>query len=345
LYADYVGACKVTGLSGVKVGVPRQLFPGAQPAVLAAFETAVTTMKGLGAGVKDVIISAYDEYVARAGSNENLVLQLDFKLNLQQYLSQLTKNPNKITTLQSLDTYTMADPREMYPNRNTNTWKAALALNYSISDLKGYKLVQDQEYLARQAIDVTLELNNVDVLVLPSDWAFRIAAIDGHPIITVPLGYYPAGTPTVLTSRGLVARGVNFPFGISFISRKFSEEKLLAYAYAFEQASMAQSQVKPYLLPKTQIAPSTTASPTPMPTMSPSISGAIKTVVTIEQVTYGYMQIYICSHKSLVINARTYDFSLHYLFSYGPSYFSVEYLSHMNNKISFHTENRWHYIC
>jgi hypothetical protein len=93
----------------------------------------------------------------------------------------------------------------------------------------------------------------VDVLVLPSDWAFRIAAIDGHPIITVPLGFYPAGTPTSKTLRGLVSRGVNFPFGISFISRKFSEEKLLAYAYAFEQASMAISLVKPHMLPTTQV--------------------------------------------------------------------------------------------
>jgi amidase len=253
LYADYVGACKVTGLSGVKVGVPRQLFTNATSAVLSAFETAVTTMTGLGASVKNVALSAYDEYTARAGVNEDLVLQLDFKLNLQQYLSQLTKNPNNITTLQSLDTYTMANPKEMWPNRNTAIWKAALALNYSIFDMKGYNLVQDQKYLARQAIDVTLQLNDVDVLVLPSDWAFTIAAIDGHPIITVPLGFYPAGTNTSTTNRGLVFRGVNYPFGISFISRKFSEEKLLAYAYAFEQASMAISLVKPYRLPTTQV--------------------------------------------------------------------------------------------
>jgi amidase len=244
----------VTGLSGVKVGVPRQLFPGAQPAVLAAFEKALITMKGVGASVKNVILSAFDEYSSRARPNEVAILGLDFKLNLQQYLSQLTKNPNNITSLQSLKNYTMADPREMFKTRDTNRWDLALSYNYSISDLKGYKMVQDQEYLARQVIDVTLELNNVDVLVLPSDFATRMAAIDGHPIITVPLGYYPAGTPTEMNTRGnLVARGVNFPFGIAFISRKFSEEQLFAYAYAFEQASMARSTVKPFLLPKTQV--------------------------------------------------------------------------------------------
>jgi amidase len=300
LYADYVGACKETGLSGVKVGVPRQLFSvknnTAQPAVLAAFEAALITMKGLGANVKDVSLSAFDQYQARARINENLVLQLDFKLNLQQYLSQLTNNPNNITSLQSLDKYTMADPREMYKSRDTGIWKAALALNYSISDMKGYNIAQDQKYLASQVVDLTLQLNKVDVLVIPSDFASKIAAIDGHPIITVPLGYYPVGTPTLMNARGnLVARGVNFPFGIAFVSRKFSEEKLFAYAYAFEQASMAQAKVKPYILPKTQIVSSPSMTPTAMPTMNPSNKNAKTTIVAIKQVIYENTNMYICA--------------------------------------------------
>jgi amidase len=254
LYTDYVGACKVTGLSGVKVGVPRQLFPNAHPSVLAAFEKALITMKGVGASVKNVTLSAYDEYAARARPNEGAILGLDFVLNLREYFSQLTENPNNITSLQSLKNYTMADPREMFKTRDVNIWNDALSYNYSISDLKGFKMVQDQAYLARQVIDVTLEMNDVDVLILPSDFATRMAAIDGHPIITVPLGFYPAGTPTIKNRRGnLVARGVNFPFGIAFVSRKFSEEQLFAYAYAFEQASMARSAVKPFMLPKTQV--------------------------------------------------------------------------------------------
>jgi amidase len=254
LYADYVGACQVTGLSGVKVGVPRQLFPNAHPAVLAAFEKALITMKGVGASVKDVTLSAFDEYSARARPNEVAILGLDFVLNLQQYFSQLTKNPNNIKTLQELRNYTIAEPKEQFKTRDTLRWDLALSYDYSITDLKGFKMVQDQAYLAKQVIDVTLQLNDVDVLILPSDFATRMAAIDGHPIITVPLGYYPAGTPTEKNNRGnLVARGVNFPFGIAFVSKKFSEEQLFAYAYAFEQASMARNAVKPFMLPKTQV--------------------------------------------------------------------------------------------
>jgi amidase len=157
-------------------------------------------MTGLGASVKDVLVESFEEFTLRSSSNERAILGLDFKLNLQQYLSLLTKNPNNVNTLQDLETYTRADPKEMYKTRDTNTWKASLALNYSITDAKGYNMVQDQKYLANQVIDVTLHKNNIDVLVLPSSGIFasHAAAIDGHPIITVPLGYYPQGTLFVL---------------------------------------------------------------------------------------------------------------------------------------------------
>jgi amidase len=57
-----------------------------------------------------------------------------------------------------------------------------------------------------------------------------------------------------MNSRGtLVTLGPNFPFGISFIGRKFSEPTLIQAAYGFEQATKVRDMVKPYVLPNFQL--------------------------------------------------------------------------------------------
>jgi amidase len=57
-----------------------------------------------------------------------------------------------------------------------------------------------------------------------------------------------------MNSRGtLVTLGPNFPFGISFIGRKFSEPTLIQAAYGFEQATKVRDTVKPYVLPNFQL--------------------------------------------------------------------------------------------
>jgi amidase len=72
--------------------------------------------------------------------------------------------------------------------------------------------------------------------------------------IQVPLGYYPAKTNVTMNTRGtLVTLGPNFPFGISFLGRKFSEPTLIQAAYGFEQATMVRDQVEPYILPNFQL--------------------------------------------------------------------------------------------
>jgi hypothetical protein len=82
-----------------------------------------------------------------------------------------------------------------------------------------------------------------------------------------------------------VSQGPNFPFGVAFISYKYSEEQLLAYAYAFEQATMARNTVKPYILPKTQIVP---VVPTPTPTASPTNLYPDLSEITVDDIVIGY---------------------------------------------------------
>lgn len=83
-------------------------------------------------------------------------------------------------------------------------------------------------------------------MVLPTSQSAGVAAIAGYPVVTVPLGFYPSTTEVFLNSRGtLVNLGPNLPFGLAFIGRRFSEEKLIAYAYAFEQKTKARAKIDP----------------------------------------------------------------------------------------------------
>jgi amidase len=62
------------------------------------------------------------------------------------------------------------------------------------------------------AILGALENYDLDALIIPSSMAPGYAAIAGYPIVTVPLGYYPATTNVTYNSRDtLVSLGPNFP--------------------------------------------------------------------------------------------------------------------------------------
>lgn len=72
----------------------------------------------------------------------------------------------------------------------------------------------------------------------------------GNSVVTVPLGFYPANTALHKNVKGdMINVAPGIPFGIAFIGRWWSEETLIALAYAFEQRTMARGQMKPYIRP------------------------------------------------------------------------------------------------
>jgi amidase len=73
----------------------------------------------------------------------------------------------------------------------------------------------------------TFAENEVDLLVSLANQHSMLYATAGYPAITVPLGLDESGTPN----------------GITFIARPGEDAKLLAYAYAFEQATRYRVEV------------------------------------------------------------------------------------------------------
>lgn len=90
-------------------------------------------------------------------------------------------------------------------------------------------LAVDPAYLASRtaavmggqtAIDTALADNQLDAIVAPGSGNITVTASAGYPNITVPMGYEGQA-----------------PQGLSFAGGPFTEAKLLAYAYAYEQAT------------------------------------------------------------------------------------------------------------
>ena len=81
---------------------------------------------------------------------------------------------------------------------------------------------------------------------MPTFTSFHLPAIAGLPIVTVPLGYYPEGSPVKMNPKGnLVQAAPGIPFGLAFIGRKWSEETLISLAYAFEQRTQVRRRQEP----------------------------------------------------------------------------------------------------
>jgi len=103
---------------------------------------------------------------------------------------------------------------------------------------------KDKMLSREQGIDAVLKAHNLDAIFTPGGSGANLAARAGYPIIVVPFGMVP-NAPTPAFPDGFNARPA--PYGMAFTGGQCAEPKLIALAYAFEQAS--KKRVPPPDLP------------------------------------------------------------------------------------------------
>ncbi|OCK99205.1 amidase signature enzyme [Cenococcum geophilum 1.58] len=254
---DYVAACNLSALSGARLGVPRNVISlfsdNTTGPITDAFEEALGIFEAAGA----MIVDNTNFTAAKEFKNSTLpteILNADFVVNLQSYLELLTDNPNNITSLAVLRNFTQAFPLEDYPIRDTGEWDKALQ-NWNNTDPRFWPAYQQNMFYGGEGgLLGAIERNNLDAVILPTKFGHDYAAVIGSPVVTVPLGSYPAGTPIVKNSWGLVQSAPNLPFGISFLGPKFTETTLIGLAYAFEQKTKIRDKIQPYIIPSIELA-------------------------------------------------------------------------------------------
>ena len=255
---DYAKACKITGLKGARLGVPRNgmeyyLDESASP-ILIAFEEALQVMSSAGASVLKKANFANFDPPAFHG-NSSIVLDTDFVAGLSDYLSQLLENPNNIHNLQDIAQYTKSDPREEYPNRDTYVWDRQTTRNMTNASPESWQAYQVNLHMAGElGVTGALDRYDLDALVMPTFTSFHLPAIAGLPVVTVPLGFFPAGTAVSMNLKGtMINKGPGIPFGVAFVGRRWSEETLISLAYAFEQRTMARKRMRPLISPSFEL--------------------------------------------------------------------------------------------
>jgi len=273
---DYVGACRFDGLKGVRLGYPSNVialyanttryFP-----ILNAYQSMIKVMQAAGAIIVDTPFTGLNEY--RLSGNSSIVLGADFKTDVRNYFDELKTNPNKIKTEEDLRDWTESHPQEQWTptSRDVTVWNNSLALGFGNKSPKFWAAYQANLYLGGEATLLgAIRRNNVTAIIMPTAFSAGFAAIVGAPVITVPMGKYPANT-TVTTSRFNVTTAgpsmssikhrrqaeantlTDFPFGLSFMGDLFTEEKLIPLAYAYEQRTHIRDTVQPYIQPSIEL--------------------------------------------------------------------------------------------
>ncbi|THU98504.1 amidase signature enzyme [Dendrothele bispora CBS 962.96] len=256
---DYLAALNPNTLQGKRIGVPRTSVPEKNhhgspidPYVSEAFQQALKTLESLGAVIVDPAnLPSAKEILSW---DENLVLKVDFKIELNEYLSALKNVPTGVRTLTDLIKFNNDHKELELPEHYQDHFIRSEGTN-GRDKAYGKALAQNLEAGATRGIDAALKEHNLDALVLPSEETHTPAALAGYPIVTVPLGFYPETTPPISIGPETSYPTPGSPIGLSFYGTAFSEFDLIGYAYAFEQATKTRLSRKAYpeAIPKTQL--------------------------------------------------------------------------------------------
>ncbi len=103
---------------------------------------------------------------------------------------------------------------------------------------------KDHRLSRDQGIDAVLTTHKLDAILTPGSSGANLTSRAGYPIVAVPFGLVP-NAPTPPLPAGFDAKPA--PFGVSFTGTACTEPRLIALAYAFEQAS--RKRVPPPDLP------------------------------------------------------------------------------------------------
>ena len=261
---DYTAALDISSLEGARLGVPRNgIFEDVPNSdiILSTFNASLEILSGAGAAVLDPAPFSYfnatpSEFNSWIFSNSSVLGKADFPTGLSDYFSHLITNPRNLSSLTDLLNCTKSSPAEAYPDRDVLGWENILAQkNLSSDSHEAWVAWQNLLSLSGEgSLLGTLDRYNLDALVLPTFTASMIAALAGTPVVTVPMGVLDEDAKTVWNHRRtLVNSGPGMPYGLSFLGRKWSEERLIGLAYAFEQRTKVREKVKPMVVPKKEL--------------------------------------------------------------------------------------------
>ncbi len=262
---DYTAFLEAGALKGARIGVPRAFYvdavmvsgdPAPRGGISAGqrqvLEEAIAALRAQGAEVIDPAdipsltattaadnFAAWDfcsgaEHARGRDANCSINFKYGMKRDFNLWLTSLGASA-PVPSLTALREWNLAHAKANAIRYNQSRLDIS-----DETDLERDKARNDADHakdwrLSRdQGIDAALTAHRLDAILTPGSSGAGMAARSGYPIIVVPFGTVP-NAPARPFPAGFDAKPA--PYGIGFTGTACSEPKLIALAYAFEQAT------------------------------------------------------------------------------------------------------------
>ncbi|MCX7361846.1 MAG: amidase family protein [Alphaproteobacteria bacterium] len=252
---DYTAGLDKDGLKGARIGVPADpadpladfYFGKLPPRSAKVMAEALTALQDLGAVLVRASIPT-SGWVGGPGTtmgvlNRNplsrnkggtatppVVFIYELKRDLNLYLRDWAVG-TKTKTLADIVAFNKANAEKAL-RFGQDLFLAAEATKGDLSELE-YKSARAMDLLAakERGLDAYMSQHKLDAVVFPGTAGASIAAKAGYPSVQVPAGF---------TSGFDGKETPDYPAGLTFAGRAWSEARLLRLAYAYEQATNAR---------------------------------------------------------------------------------------------------------
>ena len=229
---DYTTSLDAGALKGARIGVARKKYTGYSPATDQLLEAAIATLKAQGAVIVD---PANIPTASQLDDCEFEILLYEFKADLNAYLKRLPPSAN-VHSLADLIAFNEREKDRELQYFGQEILTMAQKKGPLTSAAYRKTLATCGTRARTLGVDAVLTKYRLDAIVAPTGgpaWTTDLVngdhftgasstpgAVAGYPSVTVPAG----------DVQGL-------PVGLSFIGTAWSEARLIALAYAYEQAT------------------------------------------------------------------------------------------------------------
>ncbi|WP_420572428.1 amidase family protein [Kordia sp.] len=155
------------------------------------------------------------------------LLNLDMKKDLPDYFANHGGKQPLFNSVQDIINFNKKDSVKTMPYGQKLFYGIVndKASKKEFSDMK--KVLHDN---GKQFFDMPMKKHNLDGILSINNYHAAFAAVAEYPALTVPMGYTEKGEPK----------------GLTFITKAFGDNKLLEWAYVYEQASKKRKAPKNY---------------------------------------------------------------------------------------------------
>jgi len=243
---DYTQYLDKNALKGARIGIARDYF-GGNPEVDETIEQAIAKMRALGATFVDFNVPR-DIRDAWQGQME-LIIDREIGPQLSAYLHTAPgAGPKSLEDL--IKGYKALPVEEPYPlvSPARIEYYEKVADSQGVADIAYLYTLTNKLPTSRNEVIEVLEQENLDAFIFPTMpcTASPLFTVKEDPtyVCNVPdpwiAGYMGCvtGFPEITVPAGMTQHGM--PVGISFYGKPYSEPRLIALAYAYEQATKAR---------------------------------------------------------------------------------------------------------